>query len=676
MDEDGIATGMRFTRPLSFDDVTEREWLLTNELGGYASASLCGMLTRRYHGLLVAALRPPGQRTVLVAKLEETLTVNDKHFELGTNQYPGTIHPHGYTYLEEFDARDAAVVMRFAAGGATLDKEIAMVTGENTTRVRYRNTGTEPIELTIRPLVNARDFHGETAAQSIGFGIEPGRWPHGPQVHIRPHWMPDGFWLYADEGSWRTDENWFYNLVYCWECRRGLTDIDNHFSPGYFRLALAPGAEVVVVLSTAPPPAAMTEPSIDTLSSPLAEYPIPADDPPAVRRLFQTAHSFLVRRGSVHNEALDAGRTVIAGYHWFGDWGRDTMIALPGLCLTTGRHRDAAEILRTFAAARRRGLLPNLFMETGGGEAYNTVDASLWFVDAVERYFRATQDTVLVEELRPALEEVIHYYRYGTDFDIMMDRDALIKADAPGWQLTWMDAKVGDWVVTPRMGKPVEINALWYNALRIMENFATRFGWQGDYGDLAERVRKSFSAYWHAQGGYLYDLLAERPDARIRPNQIFAVSLPYSPLDLNQARAVVETVERHLLTPYGLRTLAPSDPEYHGHYGGDTRARDGAYHQGTVWAWLMGPYVDAYLRVNGHTERAKSLCRTLLKPLLAHVWDAGCVGSINEIFEGNAPHMPRGTISQAWSVSEVLRAWEKCRPAPTVVEKGDSCERG
>jgi len=375
----------------------------------------------------------------------------------------------------------------------------------------------------------------------------------------------------------------------------------------------------------------------------------------------QTAHSFLVRREYMQQQSVANGRTIIAGYHWFGDWGRDTMIALPGLCLTTKRYDDAREILRTFAAALHRGLLPNLFLDSGEGEAYNAVDASLWFVYAVDCYQRATLDDALIEDLRPALEEIIHYYRTGTDYGIRMTSDGLIDATSPGWQLTWMDAKVADWVVTPRMGKPVEICALWYNALRVMENFALRFGWVEDYGALADRVQQSFSAFWNPSAGCLYDVIGELADDHLRPNQIFAVSLPYSPLSAEQSSAVLRTVELYLLTPYGLRTLAAQDPEYVGHYSGNSWERDGAYHRGTVWAWLMGPYIEAYLRVHGNTADAKTRCRATLQPLLSHVWEAG-VGSISEIFEGDAPHLPCGTISQAWSVAEILRVWALCRP--------------
>jgi len=647
---------MHFTGPFSLEDATEREWLLANGLGGYASSTLCGMSTRRYHGLLVAALHPPGGRTLLVAKLEEGVSISGKDYPLSTNQYPGLYHPEGYRWLHAFELEPDAVSMRFAAGGAELEKRITVEQGENTTRIRYRNIGAEAFSLTLTPLVNARDFHGETHAE-FEIGVKMQHWLRGPAVHLSPWWMTEGYWIYADGGDWHDDRSWYHNMVYVWESRRGLPDLENHFSPGRLAVALAPGETCTVTLSAAPPPASVICPPPVTVSIPPDVVPV---DPPEIDRLRLTADSFLVQRRTVGLEEIRQGRTIIAGYHWFGDWGRDTMIALPGLCLLTGKFDDAAEILRTFAAARRRGLLPNLFLDSGAGEAYNTVDASLWFLDAVDRYYRAAGDRALIEELRPALEEIVHYYRAGADYGIHMADDGLIEAGEPGWQLTWMDAKVGDWVVTPRMGKPVEINALWYHGLRVMEHFAEKFGWEGDYGALADRVRVSFDAFWYADGGYLYDVLGETPDARLRPNQIFAVSLPHSPLEPDRAQRVVAAIERELRTPYGLRTLSPADPDYRGCYGGNQWERDGAYHQGTVWAWLIGPYVDAYLRVHDNSSEARAHCRELLQPLLAHVHDAG-VCSISEIFDGDPPHAPKGAISQAWSVAEVLRAWEACR---------------
>lgn len=644
---------MQFQGPFQLADIREREWLITNGLGGYASATFCGMNTRRYHGLLVAALAPPGQRTLLVSKLEEMVTAAGLVYQLATNEYSDVIHPEGYRLLTSCRYDGDMLTMCFTLGKATLEKRITLRDGHNTTVVEYVNTGTESCECTFTPLVNARDFHGETRVGDVQFKIESSRWSSGVAVRVIPTWMREGYWLSADHGEWTDAAVWHTNMFYCWEQRRGLTPLDNHFSPGYFTVTLTAGERVALTLST-------DAPALSVQEGRHKFFEIPSNVPEEVRQLYLSTDSFIVQRSCVQDQVITHGKTAIAGYHWFGDWGRDTMIALPGLCLTTRRYAEAAAIFRTFATARRRGLLPNLFLDSGEGEAYNAVDASLWYLYAVDQYYRETADKALITELRPALEEIITYYRAGTDFGIHMDTDGLITTDAPGWQLTWMDAKVENWVVTPRMGKPVEINALWYHALRVMEAFADEFDWPGDYAELAEHVRESYAAYWYPQGGYLYDVLGETPDTHLRPNQIFAVSLPHSPLNKVQAAAVVHAVERALLTPYGLRTLAPDDPDYRGYYRGNAWERDSAYHQGTVWPWLIGPYIFAYLHVHDYSTDAKAVCRSLLSPLLAHVWDAG-IGSISEIFDGDAPHMPKGTISQAWSVAEVLRAWEACR---------------
>ncbi len=629
--------------PISWEVASEREWIITNGLGGYASSTVCGMNTRRYHGLLLAALQPPGSRTLLVSKLEEEVSVAGHTYLISTNQYPDAIYPRGYSLLQHFSIVDDTVLMRYSAGTALLEKQISMVYGENTTLLSYRNAGDVPLVLSLITLLNGRDFHGETAPNSINFTVNIQKRHEHPRINIKPSWMQEPFWLSADKGNWEEYYTWYRNMTYQWEMRRGLEAHDSHFSPGRFTVNLAPGEIINLRLGTTPPPSVTESKPVNV---PL--YNLPATAPMEVKLLFRAADSFLVKRGT-------AGRTVIAGYHWFGDWGRDTMIALPGLCITTGRYAEAAEILRTFAVARKNGLLPNLFTEDGG-ECYNTVDASLWFFFAVDKYLRATGDHALLQDLRPALEEIISSYRTGTDYGIRMDNDALIIAGSEGWQLTWMDAKVGEKVITPRYGKPVEINALWYNALCCMAGWAAQEEWEGDYAALAAKVKDSFAKFWYAEGQHLYDVVGTPSDARLRPNQIFAVSLPHSPLNEEQARAVVQVVERDLYTPLGLRTLSPHDPEYCGNYGGNSGQRDSAYHQGTVWAWLIGHYLDAYLRVNGNTAAAKAEVRAMLQPLLAHVHEAG-LGTVSEIFTGDAPHSPCGTISQAWSVAEVLRAW-------------------
>ncbi len=375
--------------------------------------------------------------------------------------------------------------------------------------------------------------------------------------------------------------------------------------------------------------------------------------PTVTERLVLAADQFIVRRSLPDDPD---GRSVIAGYPWFGDWGRDTMISLPGLTLVTGRHDVAARVLRTFARFVDRGMLPNRFPDEGETPEYNTVDATLWYFEAIRAYHAATDDDGLLGDLFPVLQEIVEWHRRGTRYHIQVDPDdGLLYAGEPGVQLTWMDAKVGDWVVTPRIGKPVEINALWYNALRSMADFARRLGEPlSPYEALAEQTVTGFARFWNQDTGYCYDVIhgPDGDDPALRPNQLFAVSLPHSPLSPSQQRAVVDVCARRLLTSHGLRSLARDDPAYIGHYGGDRRQRDAAYHQGTVWSWLIGPFVTAYLRVYDDRERARSF----LQPFIHHLVDHG-VGSISEIFDGDAPFAPRGCIAQAWSVGEVLRAW-------------------
>jgi len=376
--------------------------------------------------------------------------------------------------------------------------------------------------------------------------------------------------------------------------------------------------------------------------------------------LVLAADQFVVQRalpGSGEGGSATGGRSIIAGYPWFSDWGRDTMISLPGLVLTAGRPEVAARILRTFAQYVSEGMLPNRFPDTGDEPEYNTVDATLWYFEAVRAYHAATGDETLLRDLFPVLREIVAWHQRGTRYQIRLDpADGLLYAGEEGAQLTWMDAKVGEWVVTPRIGKPVEINALWYNALRAMAGFARRLGRPAaDYEALANQVLAGFSRFWNEEAGCCYDVLdgPDGDDASLRPNQLFAVSLPHSPLDAEQQRAVVDVCARHLLTGYGLRSLAPHDPAYNGHYGGDRRQRDGAYHQGTVWGWLIGPFVAAHLRVYGDP----AVARSFLQPLLRHL-DDHCVGSLSEIFDGQPPFRPRGCFAQAWTVAEVLRAWQ------------------
>ena len=637
-----------------------REWLVTNGLGGYASGTVAGVATRRYHGLLVAALAPPGGRTVLVGGLAEWVSHRGRRYPLSTHEFgDGTIDPRGYRYLEEFALDGMLPVWTYALGDALLERRIWMAHGANTTYVEYRLVrGEGPVTIEITPLVTYRDAH----TLRSGRGWQPRVTPERSGIAVRAGDAATPFRLIAAGGEFAPGGAWWWNFLHREETARGLDDRADLYAPGRLLLAVpsAGRAALIATVEAAPdldPARALgaareRQTALLRRAGALRAHPV-------VQQLTVAADQFIVRRGGG-----DAGKTVIAGYHWFNDWGRDTMIALPGLTLATGRPEDAAAILRAFARSVADGLLPNTFPDRPGEEPqYNTVDASLWYVLAVYAYHEATGDARLVDDLLPVLRGIVDRYGRGTRDGIGMDPDdGLLRAGQRGTQLTWMDAKIGDWVVTPRIGKPVEINALWYNALSALAGFlaARKDEAAGRYRGLAGRVRAAFRARFVRGAGTLADVVdgPDGDDLAIRPNQIFAVSLPFPLLDGEEARAVVDAVGRALVTTYGLRSLGPDDARYHGTYGGDVARRDGAYHQGTVWAWLAGAYAEAVDRVGG--DRGAAL--RLLHPFEHHLHDAG-LGTISEIFDGDPPHLPRGCIAQAWSVAELLRVWRKLTAA-------------
>ncbi|HJZ97303.1 MAG TPA: amylo-alpha-1,6-glucosidase [Candidatus Solibacter sp.] len=617
-----------------------REWLETNGIGGYASSTVSGMNTRRYHGLLVAATKPPVGRMVLLSKLEDTLVLNGRRFELSCNHYPGVIHPQGYRYLTEF-RRDPFPVFVYEVEGVTLEKRVFMVRGENTTVIQYEFRGATPQEcvLELSPLIAFRDYHSMTHENGAIHGtlaIAPGR------VMCSPYPGCPEFHLAHTDGEVRPIGDWYRNFEYTIEEQRGLDFREDLFNPMMLTFDLAKNPRPALIASTEPKDAS----TADKLRA--AETERRRDLDP----LEQAADQFLVRRGE--------GHTVIAGYHWFSDWGRDTMISLPGLTLPTGRFDEARGVLTAFAQSIDRGMLPNRFPDAGETPEYNTVDATLWFFEAVRAFAESTSDYEFIRtRLYDVLSDIVAWHERGTRYGIRVDSDGLLEAGEPGVQLTWMDAKVGDWVVTPRRGKPVEIQALWYNTLCVMQAFSEQFGGRSDvarYSSMAQKARESFAAqFWNETAGCLYDAVnGTDRDASIRPNQVFAVSLPHTMLDSDKAAAVVATVQQHLLTPYGLRTLAPSDPQYRGRYEGDQWHRDSAYHQGTVWPWLMGPFVTAYLKVNGRSPQALDQVSQWLSELRRYMTEEG-LGQIPEVFDGDTPHRPGGCIAQAWSVAELLR---------------------
>ncbi len=633
---------------------TSREWLETNGLGSYASSTITGTNTRRYHGLLVAALRPPTQRTVLLAKLEETLALKEAEYDLSCNQYPGAIHPQGYRYLREFRLDPFPTFVYEVGEGrrALLEKRVAMCRGRNLVIICYRLLESpDTISLIVRPLVNCRDYHHlmrenasfDTTTQVSGardtITVAP---YHGvPPLTIRfprAYYEPYGFW--------------YRSFEYAQEAARGLDYHEDQYSPGYFMCQLEQGDTVYLVASieslTDFDPASAMEAERVRRAALLDPW---TGAPEEIRQLVAAADAYLVSR---QPDTRGPASGLIAGYHWFEEWGRDAMISLPGLTLVTGRYETTRNVLRTFAKHRHNGLIPNRIPDADEQPHYNTADATLWMFWAVQKYVDYTGDRdFVVGEMLPVLLEMIEWHVRGTDFGIGMEADGLLRAGESGTQLTWMDAKVGDWVVTPRHGKPVEINALWHNALKFVEELGASHP-----GPAADRVAARFrQRFWSEELGYLYDVVdgSAPADSSLRPNQIIALSLPYPALEGEQARRVLAAVKSDLLTPYGLRTLSPHDSRYRGHYQGDQWARDSAYHQGAVWPWLMGPFMTAHVRFAADRSAARQEAIAWLADLWRHLREAG-LGQISEIFDADPPHHPRGCIAQAWSVAEVLRA--------------------
>ena len=636
-----------------------REWLCVNGIGGFASGTIAGTPTRRYHALLVAALKPPLGRTVMAASVHETVEYAGAEWPLFAARWvSGIVDPHGYRLIERFRLDGTTPVWTYACADALVEKCVWMEHGANTTHVRWRVLrAREPLTLRVKTLVNYRDYHATTRAGD--WRMDVARVADGLRVIAFDGARP--LLLLAPGADADAAHTWFGDFDLPRERERGLDHVDDELHAGTFRATLAPGAALTLTLSAEAAPApdgdAAWQRRVEHESDVLARWtraqPNADTAPEWIRRLVLAADQFLVRRPLPDDPD---GATVIAGYHWFGDWGRDTMIALPGLTLATGRTDVARKILMTFARFVDRGLLPNRFPDDGEAPEYNTVDATLWYFQAIRAYHAATGDDGLLKDLYPTLESILAWHRQGTRYGIRQDpADGLLAAGEPGVQLTWMDAKVGDRVVTPRTGKPVEINALWYNALVAMTDFARRLRRPASDLDAdAARVAEGFERFWNGRDGWCYDVLdgADGHDATLRPNQIFAVSLPATPLSPERRRAVVDACARHLVTSYGLRSLAPFDPRFVARYGGDQGARDGAYHQGAVWGWLLGPFALAHFAAYGDADTARSF----LTPMADHLTDHG-LGSIAEIFDGEPPFAPNGCIAQAWSVAETLRAW-------------------
>ena len=652
-------------------DVPAYEWLVTNGLGGYASGTVVGAITRRFHGLLIAALPAPLGRVMLLTHISERLRFEDHTSEwLGAHGSEGQLaQAEGARHLVEFRLDAGLPTWRYALRDVVIERSVLMPYGQNSVHVTYRVVeGTQTMRLTLRPLLGFRPHEAPVNRVPVGGYTLTAR---DRRIEIRGEAAlpPLRLVLHATEGAFTVDDYAISDVGYLLEKHQGYEPSGPLWSAGYFRAQLAPGRDVTLIASTEhwETIAAINPCDAVTMERERRTRLVAAAHPSArtapASELVLAADQFLVRplsRADDEARARASGgeaRTVIAGYHWFTDWGRDTMISLEGLTLLTGRHSEARDIIRTFAYHVRDGLIPNMFPEGEREGLYHTADATLWFFHAIDRYERHTGDRYLVRELLPTLLDIVDRHLAGTRFGIHADRDGLLTQGADGYQLTWMDAKVDGWVVTPRRGKAVEINALWYNALRVLQSWLRdeHHDRADEIGGHADTAARAFNArFWNADRGCLFDIVdgeAGNDDA-CRPNQVLAISLPHPVLDRSRWGPALHAVTTQLLTPVGLRSLAPEHPDYKPHYFGDLRTRDAAYHQGTVWTWLLGHFVDAWLAV--HPEDVTG-ARRLLDQLIDHLNDA-CVGSISEIFDAEAPFTPRGCIAQAWSVAEVLRA--------------------
>jgi predicted glycogen debranching enzyme len=665
----------RKSQNASREELLDKEWLVTNGLGGYASGSLAGVITRGFHGYLVAALPTPLGRIMMLNDLIERVDLPDgSSIQLsGEERLNAPLKTQGAEYLEEFRLEYGEPVWVFRFGDVLLEKRVLMVHRQNTVHVNFRLKNCPGIKLTLRPSVNFRPHEAPVSkpvAGNYAFTVIEDTFEISSQTNIPPLRLM----LHGRNKLLTMDRARFEEVIYRIEESRGYAARGDLWSPGYFSVLLTPDDEVTLIASAEPwdairavsPEYASSAELLRRKRLLASAISVPKDT--AAEELVLAADQFIIvpeGRGDDSLRARAAGddvRSIIAGYPWFTDWGRDTMITLEGLTLTTGRHTEAGYILRTFAHYVHRGLIPNMFPEGRDQGLYHTADATLWFFHAIAKYVEASQDHLFLAQTLPQLQQIIHCHLQGTDFGIAVDpADGLLRQGAPGYQLTWMDAKVDDWVVTPRRGKAVEINALWYNALCYMEEWLRREGQSPKADEMqqhADKCRDSFQKrFWYAAGGYLYDVVdgEQGDDPALRPNQLFAISLDHPVLAKDKWSSVMDCVQRELLTPVGLRSLSPQDKNYKPKYFGSLRDRDAAYHQGTVWPWLIGPFIDAWLKLYHHELQQADHFLSRFDDLL----NASAIGSIPEIFDAEPPYIHRGCVAQAWSVAEILRSHVK-----------------
>jgi len=682
------------------EDLLSKEWLLTNERGGYASSTIVGCNTRRYHGLLIGSLNPPVNRIMGLANCLEMVIFSGaeplcnssqngnlrKVFKLSTFEFNEKFAPQGYKYIKQF-RRDIGAHFSYQLDKLELTKSVYLLRNTDTVALMYDFTSVrEPMEFILRPFVALRDFHtlqksyAPLCSSRVGDGL------------LIRHDMPDscGLFLSCSSMNFEKDRQWWFNFVYRNDRERGQDFTEDLWTPGFFKCHLDSPTKIVfwANLSDRCTPEQLIKADIEAVREDLRRHhedikqkaknelwatckktsrnsqPEPRDM--RYKILCSAADQFITKRvpgPGLHAPGPEPRTTILAGFPWFADWGRDAFVALPGLLLSTGRFDEAKSVLTTFAQAADDGLIPNRFDDHSDTAYFNSVDASLWFINAAFQYLNATGDSgTFTDQLLPTIRWIIDSFYNGTRFGIRADADVLITAGNEGTQLTWMDAKFDGVAFTPRYEKAVEVNALWYNSVCHLAQFYAGRDMENanHYKSIADKVEASFRRlFWNETTGYLNDCILPdgSVDASFRPNQIFAVSLPFSPLSPHQQKSVVDTVQRELLTPYGLRTLNTNDSRYKGIYTGPQRERDEAYHQGTVWPYLIGPFVEAYLKVNDYCRKSKKKAAEFIQPLMRHLTEDGCLGQVCEIFDGDAPHKPRGCIAQAWSVAELIRAY-------------------
>ena len=706
------------------ENLLTREWLLTNERGSYASSTISGCNTRGYHGLLIGSLRPPINRIMALSNCLEMVIINGQAFNLSTFEFKDKFTPSGFGFLKKF-RRDTAAHFDYELDKLELTKSLYLLHNSDTVALVYDFKSVhEPTEFVLRPFVGLRDYHtlqqshASLYSRTLGDGV------------LVRHRVPSSceLLLSCPSSKFVNDRQWWFNFVYRNNRERGQDFTEDLWTPGFFKCRIERPAQIVLWAKLTPPwarckPNELSNLDIDTVRKDLDKHResildtrismldarkkeksrIKHRDSRIEEALCLTAEAFIAKRQTNHHHSPEdsAGRrpqadkrtsgqadlqrtTILAGYPWFSDWGRDAFIALPGLLLSTGRFDEAKSVLTTFVTAADEGMIPNHFddstvrcpcraLRTAKSSPkdslrstahFNSVDASFWFINAAFQYLHASGDSeTFTQEFMPTIRWIIDSYYKGTRFDIHADVDGLITAGDNETQLTWMDAKYNGIAFTPRCGKAVEVNALWYNSLCLLGQFFSELDIENakHYESTADKVRASFcEVFWNESKDYLNDCILPdgSTDDSLRPNQIFAVSLPFSPLSVKQQKSVVKAVQNQLLTPYGLRTLNVQDSRYKGSYTGPQAQRDEAYHQGTVWAFLLGPFVESYLKVNGFSRKSKKKAAEFIRPLLQHLTKDGCLGSISEIFDGDAPHNPKGCIAQAWSVAELLRAYQ------------------